>query len=105
MTEREKIISLANSCGASTGKWGDGAFTCDQIVAFYHAAIADFLASSGLYVTNDLTRKYALKEARNEVYEKAAEIADSNCEDEPYGHAKFRCVNIATAIRSMKEQS
>ena len=39
----------------------------------------------------------------NLILEKAAEIADSNGQDEPYGHAKFRCVNIAEAIRRMKK--
>lgn len=42
-------------------------------------------------------------EFANLILEKAAEIADSNGQDEPYGHAKFRCVNIAEAIRRMKK--
>ena len=34
--------------------------------------------------------------------EDAAKVADTNATDEPYGHAKFRCVNIAEAIRALK---
>ena len=39
-----------------------------------------------------------------EAFEAAAKVADANCEDEPYGHAKFRCVNIAAAIREMAKE-
>ena len=42
-------------------------------------------------------------EFANLILEKAALIAEENGQDEPYGHAKFRCVNIAEAIRSMKK--
>jgi len=33
-----------------------------------------------------------------------AEVADEQAQDEPYGHAKFRCGNIAAAIRARGEQ-
>jgi hypothetical protein len=31
--------------------------------------------------------------------EACAKVADEQAQDEPYGHAKFRCGNIAAAIR------
>ena len=78
-TEREKIIALAKSYSYSFGE-SSASLTFANIIDIW-------------------------EQAQSEAYEKAAEIADSNCEDEPYGHAKFRCVNIATAIRKLKEQS
>ena len=41
---------------------------------------------------------------RNEALEDAAKVADANCEDEPYGHARFRCAYIAAAIREMAKE-
>ena len=32
--------------------------------------------------------------------EVCAKVADEQAQDEPYGHAKFRCGNIAAAIRA-----
>jgi len=32
--------------------------------------------------------------------EACAKVADEQAQDEPYGHAKFRCGNIAAAIRA-----
>ena len=32
--------------------------------------------------------------------EACAKVADQQAENEPYGHAKFRCANIAEAIRA-----
>jgi hypothetical protein len=32
--------------------------------------------------------------------EVCAKVADEQAQDEPYGHAKFRCGNIASAIRA-----
>ena len=32
--------------------------------------------------------------------EACAKVADEQAKDEPYGHAKFRCGNIAAAIRA-----
>jgi len=75
--EHEKIISLANQCGAVANTYETIFAKTADLIDFYKAA-------------------------QKEAYETAAEIADSNCEDEPYGHAKFRCVNIATAIRQLK---
>ena len=34
--------------------------------------------------------------------EACAKVADEQAQDEPYGHAKFRCNNIAAAIRARK---
>jgi hypothetical protein len=36
--------------------------------------------------------------------EACAKVADEQAQDEPYGHAKFRCGNIAAAIRARGEQ-
>ncbi len=36
--------------------------------------------------------------------EACAKVADEQAQDEPYGHAKFRCNNIASAIRARGEQ-
>jgi hypothetical protein len=36
--------------------------------------------------------------------EACAKVADEQAQDEPYGHAKFRCGNIATAIRARGEK-
>lgn len=42
----------------------------------------------------------AIRAAVLEEREACASIADENGKDEPYGHAKFRCGNIADAIRN-----
>jgi hypothetical protein len=42
----------------------------------------------------------ALAKAKADEREKCAQICDDQAEDEPYGHAKFRCTNIAAAIRA-----
>jgi len=77
---REKVIRLSDDAGFSVREANEyhddqvidsgNNWITERLTTFYHAAIADFLKSSGLYVTNDLTRKYALKEARNEAYDK-----------------------------------
>ncbi len=36
--------------------------------------------------------------------EACAKVADEQAQDEPYGHAKFRCGNIAAAIRARGEK-
>jgi hypothetical protein len=36
--------------------------------------------------------------------EACAKVADEQAQDEPYGHAKFRCNNIAAAIRARGEK-
>jgi hypothetical protein len=36
--------------------------------------------------------------------EECALEAEKQAKDEPYGHAAFRCANIAAAIRAMKER-
>ena len=49
------------------------------------------------------TPEQSLARIRNQVREECALEADRQFEDEPYGHAKFRCANIALEIRAMKE--
>ena len=39
---------------------------------------------------------------RADMKERCAKIADENGDDESYGHAKFRCKQIAAAIRALK---
>ena len=36
--------------------------------------------------------------------EACAKIAEDQAQDEPYGHAKFRCMNIADAIRARGQE-
>ena len=40
----------------------------------------------------------------DKVREECALEAEKQAKDEPYGHAAFRCENIAAAIRAMKER-
>ncbi len=47
---------------------------------------------------NSVTRFAALVAAHER--EACAKVADEQAQDEPYGHAKFRCGNIAAAIRA-----
>ena len=49
------------------------------------------------------TPEQSLARLKNQVREECAIEADRQFEDEPYGHAKFRCANIALEIRAMKE--
>lgn len=80
MTEREKIIQSAVEIGIAIQDDNLAAIceppTWNQMEAFYH-------------------------KVQREILERAAKVADANCEDEPYGHAKFRCVNIADEIRQL----
>jgi hypothetical protein len=55
-----------------------------------------------LKLTDHLERFAALV-AKHE-REACAKVADEQAQDEPYGHAKFRCGNIASAIRARGEQ-
>lgn len=47
--------------------------------------------------TDDAALKAALAAER----ERCAKEADRQLEDEPYGHARFRCANIAAEIRAL----
>ena len=42
----------------------------------------------------------AMKTGAENEREACAKVADNQAQDEPYGHAKFRCANIAAAIRA-----
>lgn len=69
---REKIVNLAKRCGAYVYKDGDAVFdSTEDIEIFYHAAIADFLQTSGQYVTNDASREACIKQAKAEAFELA----------------------------------
>ena len=48
---------------------------------------------------NKCLRQFAALVAAHE-REVCAKVADEQAQDEPYGHAKFRCGNIAAAIRA-----
>ena len=76
---REKIISLARELGFIPRHVELDEHWMQCVETFYYAA-------------------------QREAFEAAAQIADANCEDEPYGHAKFRCVSIADAIREMAKE-
>ena len=99
---REKIISLARQCNQDSIRatknrpYGIYELTEDAIVAFYHAAIADFLKSSGQYVTNDATREACIKQAKFEAFEAAIDFILHKHYDDPY------C--LAAAIREMAKE-
>lgn len=44
----------------------------------------------------------AWQESAKQEREACAKEAERQMEDEPYGHAKFRCANIASEIRARK---
>ena len=50
-------------------------------------------------VTMEQIERFAALVAAHE-REVCAKVADEQAQDEPYGHAKFRCGNIAAAIRA-----
>ena len=50
--------------------------------------------------TDDTALKRLLAAER----ERCAKEAERQLEDEPYGHAKFRCANIAAEIRALGDQ-
>lgn len=63
-------------------------------------AIEEFLKRTGQYITNDASRQAAIAEAVAIEREACAQEADRQAQDEHYGHAKFRCANIAVEIRA-----
>ena len=73
---REDIIRMAREVGIEFDpRWG----TC--------------------YTGNVQLERFAALGAAHE-REVCAKVADEQAQDEPYGHAKFRCGNIAAAIRA-----
>jgi len=77
---REDIIRMAREVGIEFDpRWG----TC--------------------YTGNVQLERFAALVAAHE-REVCAKVADEQAQDEPYGHAKFRCGNIASAIRARGEQ-
>jgi len=52
-----------------------------------------------LWNYTDAFERFAALVAKHE-REVCAKVADEQAQDEPYGHAKFRCGNIAAAIRA-----
>lgn len=52
-----------------------------------------------VFATPDVLERFAALVAAAE-REACAKVADEQAQDEPYGHAKFRCGNIAAAIRA-----
>lgn len=74
--DREDIIRMAREVGIEFDpRWG----TC--------------------YTGNVQLERFAALVAAHE-REVCAKVADEQAQDEPYGHAKFRCGNIAAAIRA-----
>ena len=64
--------------------------------------VIDVLGPMSLWSKTEL-EKEILKAVAAE-REACAKVADEQAQDEPYGHAKFRCGNIAAAIRARSEQ-
>lgn len=125
---QQEIIELAREAGmdvtADESLWW--AVHQDELERLVHLALERFSASGGepargvvirdglptLLSDRDIktsdTRLYThpsptdLRAEYQRGLEDAAKVADANATDEPYGHAKFRCVNIAEAIRALK---
>lgn len=110
MTEREKILSLFNAAGESAGwKPGIGNYlVLNYLSHFAECVKADFLKSSGQYLTNDASREGCIKQAMSEAYEKAAAVCDNLAENgichTNYPEEAF-AGDCAEAIRQLKEQS
>jgi hypothetical protein len=56
-----------------------------------------------VFATPNVLERFAALVAAHE-REACAKVADEQAQDEPYGHAKFRCGNIAAAIRARGER-
>lgn len=85
---RDDIIKLAREAGLRVGTNVSG------------VTLVGSPAEVGInHLTIDELGGFAALVAAHE-REACALIADENGADEPYGHAKFRCVNIAAAIRA-----
>lgn len=67
-----------------------------------HAGM-DCLGFGGSIVSVSTLERFAALVAAHE-REQCALEADRQMEDEPYGHAAFRCANIAHAIRERNNQ-
>lgn len=72
--------------------------------------VPDLATVPGIAAALAATPEQSLARIRNQVREECALVieecaleADRQSEDEPYGHAKFRCANIALELRAMKE--
>lgn len=65
--------------------------------------VPDLATVPGIAAALAATPEQSLARIRNQVREECALEADRQSADEPYGHAKFRCANIALEIRAMKE--
>ena len=80
----------------------------DKIIAAAKEAGAKFDPAWGLAYncgTETFIRFYAIafEHGRQAEREECAIEAEKQAQDEPYGHAKFRCHNIAEAIRARGE--
>lgn len=65
-------------------------------------SIGNEIAIDALSCPTDDTALKALLAAERE---RCAKEAERQLEDEPYGHAKFRCANIASEIRALGDAS
>lgn len=88
---REDIIRMAQEAGFHTSMrdYGD-------------KGPMPFVATIGLTCLYEVERlaKAAYAAGVADEREACAQVAYDQAQDEPYGHAKFRCVNIADAIRA-----
>ena len=108
MTEREKIISLARECSKPdmVDCYHNGYFTIDaeELETFYHAAITNFLKSSGQYLTNDASREACIKQAKSEAFEAAAKLCDEQYPYSVHHTDQLAAKNCAAAIREMARE-
>jgi hypothetical protein len=83
---RDDVIRWAREAGLLTIGTADG-------------SVAVYTWPKG--ITEELERFAALVAAAER--EACAKVAEDQAQDEPYGHAKFRCFNIAADIRARGE--
>ena len=106
---KEKIIALAKQAGfVSFRKVKDleHTFECceSELEAFANAAIADFLKSSGQYLTNDASRESCIKQAKSEAFEAAAKLCEKESVDPHNVPAAIVARRCADAIREMAKE-
>jgi len=106
--DREDIIRMAREAGLAYGSNEKPLGSVTRFAALVAAAerekVARWHIGSGYTTGHGDTIEDLLVElewqVRESEREACAKVADEQAQDEPYGHAKFRCGNIAAAIRA-----
>ena len=92
---REDIIRMAREAGFIINDENPMTHSLERFAALVAAAEREKVRSS---MKKAFRRMAGL--IRADEREACAKLADDQAQDEPYGHAKFRCANIAAAIRA-----